>query len=88
METIEKHFEGLSECRLPPEAADYGFDDRTWDGSRYIVSLKNWENGRSKLLKNENGRRWFLWINIKMGTKKCEKCGFFYQIENGSKKIL
>ena len=39
-------------------------------------------------LKNESGRRWFLWINIKMGTKKCEKCGFFYQIENGSKKIL
>jgi len=28
--------DGLSECRLPPEASDYGYDERTWDGSREI----------------------------------------------------
>ena len=53
METIEKHFEGLSECRLPPEAADYGYDDRTWDGSRwFFLRRKKHRNRKIQNLKH------------------------------------
>merc|ERR1712080_246503 len=47
---------GLTVCRDPPEAADYGYDLRTWDGTKELqTSFVRYTCNPPKLIAGYNG---------------------------------